>query len=289
MTTAGMENIYFEMESKQVPDAGTYDMVAGESVFPAPIQSNLETQEVEETKKSSTEPPYSRKSDVVIDVIQRMQRIITALVAVSFLTAAATLVLALLMMMSRNAPTASTECGGPAFTSAMTNIEAQLEEMKKTISSLTGDTMERNTTSLNKVSDLSALWSAVNISFNKLDDVQQEVIQLDRKVISISKMQGPTGPTGYNGTQGPPGSPGYNGTQGPPGPPGYNGTQGPPVASGSSGLSLCSYITKDSYQVSAGSYAATEVSVTETNVGHTPRNYQYRPCFYYIEQNLKKT
>jgi len=28
---------------------------------------------------------------------------------------------------------------------------------------------------------------------------------------------------------------------------------------------LCSYITKDSYQVSAGSYAATEVSVTETN------------------------
>jgi len=113
MTTAGMENIYFEVESKQVTtDAGTYDKVAGESVFPAPIQSTLETQEVEKTNKLSTEPPYSRKSDAVIDVIQRMQRVITALVAVSFLTAAATLVLALVMMMSRNAPTASTECGG---------------------------------------------------------------------------------------------------------------------------------------------------------------------------------
>ena len=97
-TTAGMENIYFEMESKQVTEAGTYDKVAGESVFPATIQSTLETQEAEKTKKLSTEPPSSRISDAAIDVIQRMQRVITALVAVSFLTAAATLVLALVMM-----------------------------------------------------------------------------------------------------------------------------------------------------------------------------------------------
>jgi len=91
--TTGMENIYFEMESKQVTDAGTYDKLAGESVFPETIQSTLETQGVEKTKKLSTEPENrnSRKSDAVIDVIQRMKRILTALVAVSFLTAAATL------------------------------------------------------------------------------------------------------------------------------------------------------------------------------------------------------
>ena len=32
-TTAGMEDIYFEMESKQVTDAGTYDKLAVESVI----------------------------------------------------------------------------------------------------------------------------------------------------------------------------------------------------------------------------------------------------------------
>ena len=104
-------------------------------------------------------------------------------------------------------------------------------------------------------------------------------------------MQGPIGPPGYNGTKGPPGSPGYNGTQGAPGvagtpgPRGYNGTQGPPGVSGSCacGLTLCSYRKKVSSSVSPGSYSVTDVSVTETNVGHTPRYHQYRPCFYYID------
>ena len=75
-------------------------------------------------------------------------------------------------------------------------------------------------------------------------------------------MQGPIGPPGYNGTQGPPG------VAGPPGSPGYNGTQGPP---GSGGLSLCSYITKKNRSsVPPGNCPATDVSVTETNVGDTP-------------------
>ena len=77
-------------------------------------------------------------------------------------------------------------------------------------------------------------------------------------MVNISKVQGQRGPPGYNGTQGPPGVPG---------PPGYNGTQGPPGGSGSGGLSLCSYKKIDSSSASAGSYARTEVSVTETNVG----------------------
>ena len=94
----------------------------------------------------------------------------------------------------------------------------------------------------------------------------------------MSKTQGPIGPPGYNGSQGPsgiagPSGPrGFNGTQGPPGvggPPGlrgYNGTQGAPGDSVSGGLSLCSYKKKDSSLASAGHYARTEVSVTETNV-----------------------
>ena len=82
-------------------------------------------------------------------------------------------------------------------------------------------------------------------------------------MINISTSQGPIGPPGYNGTQGPPG------VAGPPGPRGYNGSQGPPGGSGSGGLSLCSYKKKDSSSVSAGSYARTDVSVTETNVNTT--------------------
>ena len=56
-------------------------------------------------------------------------------------------------------------------------------------------------------------------------------------------------------------------SQGPIGPPGYNGTQGPPGDSGSGGVSLCSYKETKSPTISAGSYARSEVSATETNVG----------------------
>ena len=62
-TTAGMENIYFEMESKQVTDAGTYDKVAGESVFPATKQSTLETQEVEKIINRTSFFPHIRCGD----------------------------------------------------------------------------------------------------------------------------------------------------------------------------------------------------------------------------------
>jgi len=92
-------------------------------------------------------------------------------------------------------------------------------------------------------------------------------------VINISKVQGPRGPPGCNGTEGPsgvPGPPGYNGTRGPPGvpgPPGYNGTQGPPGGSGSGGLSLCSYKESKGPTPSPDPYASSEVTATETNVG----------------------
>jgi len=56
-----------------------------------------------------------------------------------------------------------------------------------------------------------------------------------------SKMEGPIGPRGFNGSQGPTGEQGpqgFNGTQGPQGnigPPGFNGSQGPQGFNGSQG------------------------------------------------------
>jgi len=75
-------------------------------------------------------------------------------------------------------------------------------------------------------------------------------------MINISKVQGPRGPPGYNGTQGPS-----------PGPPGYNGTRGPPGDSGSGGLSLSSYKETKGPTASPSAYASSEVTANENNVG----------------------
>ena len=71
----------------------------------------------------------------------------------------------------------------------------------------------------------------------------------------MSKIAPPMGPPGHNGTQGPRGIPGLPGPHGPTGP--------------GSNMTLCSYKTKDSSSASAGSYASTEVKVTELQV-HLP-------------------
>lgn len=96
------------------------------------------------------------------------------------------------------------------------------------------------------------------------------------KVTNSSKIPGPNGPPGYNGTQGisgPPGPRGYNGAQGPPGPPGprgYNGAQGlpgPPGPPGSGNLALCSYLKGASAGTTPDYLAIQYVSRTELNVG----------------------
>ena len=59
--------------------------------------------------------------------------------------------------------------------------------------------------------------------------------------------QGPAGPPGFNGSQGPVGPPGFNGSQGPAGPPGFNGSQGPagpPGPKGAGDFSTCQYKVK---------------------------------------------
>ena len=100
-TVAGEENIYFEMESKQASDTGNYeDAVGGSSDSPI-NQTTIKKQGAENARQHSTEPVSSYQSDAVM--VQRRLYAIIALVAISFLTTAATLVLALTLM-SRSAP-----------------------------------------------------------------------------------------------------------------------------------------------------------------------------------------
>lgn len=108
-TVSGKENLYFEMESKAQNCEQAYDVVIGESISPATKQTTFEKQGTEHNKQASMQPAHPcTQSDGL--VVQRLLCIITAVVVVSFLTAAATLVLALMLMMSRNNPTASTDC-----------------------------------------------------------------------------------------------------------------------------------------------------------------------------------
>lgn len=100
----GTDNIYFEMESKKETEARTYDEVAGKSKTPATKRMSIETFPQEAEKKGQ---PFKEPDTVVF---LRMLLIVAAVVAVAFLTAVATLVLALTMMMSRNDSTASKDC-----------------------------------------------------------------------------------------------------------------------------------------------------------------------------------
>jgi len=123
-----------------------------------------------------------------------------------------------------------------------------------------------------RIDNLSALWLALNGSVNtQMIDVKQKILQLDQEVTNISiisKIPGPKGPPGYNGTQGPPGPPGYNGTQGLPGSNGSPGTQGPPGPPGPPGsgnLTLCSYVTGASAGKTLDAYAKAVVEKAEPN------------------------
>ncbi|XP_058969809.2 collectin-12 isoform X1 [Pocillopora verrucosa] len=79
-------------------------------------------------------------------------------------------------------------------------------------------------------------------------------ITLSLKIENFSKLQGPIGPRGFNGSKGaigPAGPQGFNGTQGTQGvigPPGFNGSEGPPGPQGPNGagdFSQCEHKTTD--------------------------------------------
>ena len=90
----GTDNICFEMESKKETEARTYDEVAGKIKTPSTKRIETFAQEAEKKDQPLKEP------DKV--VFRRMPLIAAAVVAVAFLTAVASLVLALTMMMPRN-------------------------------------------------------------------------------------------------------------------------------------------------------------------------------------------
>ena len=103
----GEENVYFEtVESKHETGARIYDE-ARESTAPQTKQTTFQNLEPQKKSKASTEPVYFCQADAV--KTKRLFCIIIALVVVSFLTAAAALVVALTMMMSRNAQSVSTD------------------------------------------------------------------------------------------------------------------------------------------------------------------------------------
>jgi len=188
-------------------------------------------------------------------MVQRLLYAIIALVTISFLTAAATLVLALTLMSQSAPPQCKDATACKNVSEELEKVTTELGEFKKKYIQLKTEVtteleeVRKKYVQLKTEENITAIWRAINTD-------RQEIMQLDLKVVNISKVQGPRGPPGYKGTQGPPGVPG---------PPGYNGTQGPPGGSGSGGLSLCSYKETKSPTISAGSYARSEVSATETN------------------------
>ena len=108
-TEIGQENLYYEMESKKANDVGIYDDVVRESTAPATKQTIWGKQRNEKKRPASTGPAHSCQANQIL-IDQRLLCIITAVVAVSFLTAAATFILALTMLISPNSSTAASDC-----------------------------------------------------------------------------------------------------------------------------------------------------------------------------------
>ena len=100
--TTGQDNLYYELESpKKESEARIYDDVAADiddTTTPATTRTSYKAKKERSTENAS-------QSDTVL--IRRLVFISTAVVAVAFLTAAATLILALSIMMSRNDNTGS--------------------------------------------------------------------------------------------------------------------------------------------------------------------------------------
>ena len=75
---------------------------------------------------------------------------------------------------------------------------------------------------------ISCFNQSVNATLALLPVQERSTVMLSlSQVDNVSKLQGPIGPTGFNGSQGP---------TGPAGPPGFNGTQGPQGVIGLQGL-----------------------------------------------------
>lgn len=118
MSETGEENVYFEMESKTETNAeDSYDDIAqaigGESAPPpTPKRRSCEKcmHQEKDSRQGLAEVTNACHSNTLI--IRRMWFILAMTVTVAFLTAVATLILVIMMMMSRNVcfPAASRDC-----------------------------------------------------------------------------------------------------------------------------------------------------------------------------------
>ena len=101
-TTTGQDNLYYELEPpKKESEAGIYEDVAVETAIPATKPTSYEENTRGAKKKNKRSTQNASQSDGTV-LIRRLVFISTAVVAVAFLTAAATLILALSLIMSRN-------------------------------------------------------------------------------------------------------------------------------------------------------------------------------------------
>ena len=107
---SGEENHYYELDSvKKETDVGIYDDVASESATAVTQQTSYENcmQGAEEKRQASTEHECASQCDTV--VLRRMLFVVAAVAVVAFLTAIATLILALTAMKPGNDSTAQVQ------------------------------------------------------------------------------------------------------------------------------------------------------------------------------------
>ncbi len=125
----------------------------------------------------------------------------------------------------------------------------------------------------------------INVSLlSTLNKLRVEFLKSLLQVENVSKLQGPIGPSGFNGSQGPigPAGPrGFNGTQGPQGdigPQGFNGSEGiqgptgPQGPQGAGHLSQCVYNTDSfrgtQYPLSGSPQVGIPITVEESSVSY---------------------
>ncbi|KAL9953441.1 hypothetical protein ACROYT_G040862 [Oculina patagonica] len=235
-------------------EGGVYEVIANDN-------KNLPKDEKKSERASLPETVYDSLATMTqamhqqMDLFRRMMYLMTVLLFMVFLTAAASLVLAVLIAtgkaLSSNQPTSST---GSESTKYVQRVE--FEEMKAQMSEL----KEELNFTRHQLNELRKLVEQTNVNTNGTGppgppgrtahgggDLRARKETLDHKApedhqeLDPRGQMGPVGPSGFNGTQGPMGPPGVNGSQGPPGlqgprgPMGFNGSQGPPGPPGLEG------------------------------------------------------
>ncbi|KAK3717919.1 hypothetical protein QZH41_008318 [Actinostola sp. cb2023] len=245
----------------------SHDYEDPSKMIPHPLLSRYSTRYKNNELYEPTGPLQARKAfmnsmekhshDVTETSDSCLNRLILALILTVSVTA---LVLVVLMITGFIGPSClCTKQGPQRQSSSIVSIEPlvdEIEHMKRNMSLLTTNMI--NT----KANELTTADKALQDSIAEINRT------LTNKVESVSKMAGPMGPRGYNGTQGSRGNLGFNGTRGPLGPTGSNGSRGAPGpqgirgAPGAGNLTLCEYKVK-SEKATAGAWAINTVLITE--------------------------